>query len=88
MLALLSGVILGALLNVYLYNKIVNTTYLLKDQGNELGKLQVASADLKNNLYKILDSGNLIKVADQLSLVKDPHPKYLEITGSGIATGN
>jgi len=75
---LVAAVITMALLSIYLYNGVVNIRHSMQSAEIGLQELETANADLKNELYRILDSENLQKLAGQLSLVKDNTPEYLE----------
>ena len=56
--------------NIFIYNKIVNFQHLTTTQTKSLEGMKLANADLKNQLYKILDLKNLNSVAKSLGMVK------------------
>ena len=64
-------------MNVYFYNQMVNLKYSLSSRQTELGELQVAGAELKNQLYAVLDSNNLNELVSDMNLVLDNQPNYL-----------
>lgn len=72
--------------NIYLYNGIVAAKHSLTAASKSLEQSQVINADLKNQLYKILDFDNLKKTAEKLSLVRVTRPSYLEAGVSVAAT--
>ena len=67
-----------ALLSIQLQNSNVTLRHSVSILESKVQELQVASADYKNELYKVLDSKNLQMVAQKLSLIKDAQPLYLE----------
>lgn len=74
---LIIGIIAGVLLNVYFYNQMVNLRYSLSLRQAELEESQVSSAELKNQLYAVLDSNNLNELVKNMNLVLDNRPMYL-----------
>jgi len=79
MVILLSLTIIAVIANIVFYNDIINLRYLLNKQTKALQQIETADADLKNALYKILDSSNLSKLTEHLSLVKESKPAYLRV---------
>ncbi|MDP3901495.1 MAG: hypothetical protein Q8Q37_00765 [bacterium] len=82
---LIIGLIVGVLSNIYLYNKNVDSAYLLNKQEKHLQELEVINADNKNQLYKILDDRNFNEVVAELGLVKDNRPEYLKSHVAALA---
>lgn len=78
LLILAGALAVGILLNVYLYNRTVDLKFLLNKNEAGLKELSVANAELKNSLYKIIDTNNFPELAAGLGLVKDYKPDYLE----------
>lgn len=78
LLFLVGALASGILLNVFLYNQTVDLRFLLNKNEDDLKEIRVVNADLKNTLYKILDSGNLSELSAELGLVKDYKPDYIE----------
>jgi len=70
--------IFGVFLNIYFYNHIVSLRHMLVSSQKNLQKLEVANADLKNDLYKILDADSLTSLASNFGLIKENKPEYLE----------
>lgn len=75
---LIALVAVTALLSIYLYNGVVDVRHGLDRAESSLRELSAANAELKNQLYGILDSRSLQDAAAELGLVKDNTPEYLE----------
>lgn len=78
-LLLFFGVLLvGGVVYIFEYNSLVN----LRHQSNMLQQrivgAQTANADLKNEMYKMIDPAQLQKLASERALVLDRRPAYLE----------
>ena len=65
--------------NIYVYSGIVNFQHITGNNAKELQAAQVANADLKNSLYKLLDLSNFKAISEELRLVKETKPSFLEI---------
>lgn len=68
-----------ALWGVFLYNQLVNVRHEIKRQENNLRQAEVMNAELKNNLYSIIDAKNLKSSTDSQSLILDKNPEYVKI---------
>ncbi len=68
----------SAISGIFLYNQLVNLRHEITSQGDNLGKAEVLSAELKNNLYAAVDVKNLEKLATENGLVIDKNPQYVE----------
>ena len=68
-----------SLSNVFVYNKIVNLQHRFKNIENNIQELQLVNADLKDQLYKLLDTNNLGQLSQKAGLVKVQKPQYIEI---------
>ena len=75
---LILAAVTAVLLNIYFYNSIVNLKHRFSERQKSLQSIQITNADFKNSLYKILDFNNLTKAAEEMSLVKDNKPIYVE----------
>lgn len=64
------ALIIFTLSNIFIYNKIVNFQHLVAAQTKSLEDLKLADANLKNQLYEILDLKNLSGLAKSLGMVK------------------
>jgi hypothetical protein len=68
----------AALWGVFLYNQLVNVRHEIKRQENNLRQAEVMNAELKNNLYSIIDAKNLKSSTDSQSLILDKNPEYVK----------
>lgn len=77
LIAILSAILVGVLLfGVFLYLQTVNLRHDIADAHNSLEDMKVENADLKNDLYGMMDSNNLEKLAVERGLVKDKNPQW------------
>lgn len=51
--------IIGSVWGIFFYNQLVNSRHEIKQQETGLQKAQVTNAELKNNLYGIIDKKDL-----------------------------
>lgn len=77
---LLVASISAALWGIFLYNQLVNLRHEVKSQENNLRQAEVTNAELKNNLYSIIDAKNLKSSTDSQSLILDKNPEYIRTT--------
>lgn len=70
--------ITAAIWGIFLYNQLVNLRHEVKRQENNLRQAEVTNAELKNNLYSILDAKNLESLINNQSLIFDKNPNYLK----------
>lgn len=68
----------SAILGIFLYNQLVNLRHEITSQENNLQKAEVLSAELKNNLYAMVDTKNLQNLAAENGLVIDKTPQYVK----------
>lgn len=68
------GLVLPVLVLAYwsisIYNQTVNLKHVLDDSRNQIQELKVTNADLKNQLYQLTDSRNLIQLGEDKGLVR------------------
>ena len=76
--ALATTTVIAAVLGVFLYNQLINIRHEISRQEENLQKIEVANAELKNNLYQITDAKNLETSAAQNGLVLEKKPQYLK----------
>ncbi len=69
--------IVVAVWGIFLYNQLVSLRHEVKKQENNIQQAEVQNAELKNNLYSILDEKKLESLINQQSLVSDKNPEYL-----------
>lgn len=74
-----SFILLEAILSVFINNQSVELTHVLKAEKKNLETLQAETAELKNNLYAILDIQDPEEFSSKLGLVKDRKPEYLTV---------
>lgn len=67
-----------AVLNIYFYNLNVSLKFQIGLQEKAAQKLEVVNADLRNDLYAVLDSKNLSELARNNNFVTEKNPDYLE----------
>ena len=69
---------LSAILSIYFYNINVNLKFRLNLTEKTFQQLEVANADFRNQLYKILDLRNLAEFTAKQNLISEKNPAYLE----------
>lgn len=69
-----------AVWGVFLYNQLVNLRHEVKKQEADISRAEVTNAELKNNLYSIIDAKNLKSSVDSQSLILDKNPEYAKLT--------
>ena len=85
-LPILAVFMVGSLAIISLYNQTVDLKYRLIKQEKALETIKVSNAELKNKLYANFDSNILSQFAQELGLVLDKKPVYLEAERTDIAT--
>ncbi len=83
---IVAGIIAVALVSVYAYNNTVLLRRHVVETTGAFEKLKVQNANLKNEVYGLLDSKQLVSVASRLGLVKETKPSYLSLTVSAAST--
>lgn len=78
MFLLMSILAVSAVVGILLYNQLVNLRHEITSQENSLQKAEVGSAELKNNLYTMVDLTKLEKLAAEKALVVDKNPQYVK----------
>ena len=68
--------------SILFYNRTVVLHRAVAAQTQALQALQVKNAELKNSLYTVLDSRNLMAAASRRGLIKEANPSYLTVTAS------
>ena len=80
---LLAGLILAMLAMAYwsisMYTQTVDLRHLLRSQEEELQKVKVANAEIKNELYSLTDYKNLTSMSEERGLVRINSTDYVEI---------
>ena len=62
---------------IFLYNGIVGLQHLSAAEIKNFEKEKLINVDLKNQLYQLTDSKNLINLANQSGMIKITHPEFL-----------
>jgi len=76
----------GAFFSISLYNKIVDLKHKLTGLENELYDLEVGNAELKNNLFSLLDVNNMQNLISENGLILEKNPSYLEFKTNELAS--
>jgi cell division protein FtsL len=63
---------------VFLYNQLVDFRHDIKNQEASISRAQVANAELKNNLYTIVDANKLESSFNNQSLILEKNPEYVK----------
>jgi cell division protein FtsB len=64
---------------VSLYNRIVNLEHGTAAMRREMHEIRSANADMKEEIFGLMDSGRFEELAASRGLVKDRDPRYLQI---------
>jgi len=70
--------IIGAVWGVFLYNQLVSFRHETKKQEANIGQAEAINAELKSELYSILDTKNLASSTNEQSLILDKNPEYIK----------
>lgn len=63
---------------IYFYNLNVSLKYSVNMQEKAIRQLETANADMRNEMFRILDLRNLTAVIKDRNLIQDKNPDYLE----------
>lgn len=75
-----------AVFGIFIYNQLVSLRHEVKKQENNIQQAEVQNAELKNNLYSILNEKNIESLINQQSLILEKNPNYL--TKKPLATSD
>ena len=78
--AFIITVALGSIANIVLYTQTVDLRHNISQAETDRQKRTVATAQLKDSLYQVLDTESLQQAATQLGLVLETKPAYLKLT--------
>jgi cell division protein FtsL len=87
-LVLMGVAVLSVVWGVFIYNQLVDIRHEVEKTSNGVEKAEVSNAELKNNLYNMIDSGNLESLAKTKSLALDKDPQYVKSDDGGQLTAN
>lgn len=76
-LLVIGFIIAEAIFSIFAYNKSVSINHSLNENQKAVEEFQVLNADLKNELYSVLDLQNTDQLAAKLGLIKEKKPEYL-----------
>jgi cell division protein FtsL len=68
-----------AILLIILYNNVINLEHKIGVTKLEIKKIETETAELKENLFNLLASDNLKKIAEENGLVQDKNPEYFKL---------
>lgn len=69
--------VVAAVWGIFIYNQLVSLRHEVKKQENSIQQAEVQNAELKNNLYSILNEKNIKSLINQQSLILEKNPNYL-----------
>ncbi|MEK7168135.1 MAG: hypothetical protein AAB707_00280 [Patescibacteria group bacterium] len=67
-----------AVWGIFIYNQLVSLRHEVKKQENNIQQAEVQNAELKNNLYSILNEKNIESLINQQSLILEKNPNYIK----------
>ncbi|MDP3015001.1 MAG: hypothetical protein Q8N28_01125 [bacterium] len=67
-----------AVFGIFIYNQLVSFRHEVKKQENNIQQAEVQNAELKNNLYSILNEKNIESLINQQSLILEKNPNYVK----------
>lgn len=76
----MAAAVLSVVWGVFLYNELVDVRHEVQKQTNNVQEAEVSNAELKNNLYNVIDANNLETLAKEQSLILDNNPQYIKST--------
>ena len=77
LVAIFGVLLIGGLLYISLYNGLVDARHELSALQKSMVELETQNADLKNELFRMIDPGHLESYAVAAGLVMERHPAYL-----------
>lgn len=80
--------VLSVVWGVFLYNELVDVRHDVQKQTGDLQKAEVSNAELKNNLYNVIDANNLETLAKEQSLILENNPQYIKSADGRQLTAN
>ena len=70
--------LVGIVSLIVVYNRTVDLQHGVVDMKSKFDKAQTANAELKDQVFAVLDGNHLKAFAEERSLVKDQKPQYVE----------
>ncbi len=72
-------IIIGGTFYIYQYNMVADNRYEVQDLQERIVEAKVASAEIKNDLYQVIDPIVLTTFVDKYELVLERSPRYLNM---------
>lgn len=77
--AIVGLVLFGAIFSIFANSRSVQLTHELRQERKVIEILQSENAELKNQLYAMIDFKDYEKIGAKLGLIKDRKPEYLTL---------
>ena len=77
-IALVAAISTGAIVEVFLYNQIVNLRHDVSKAKAAVQNAEITNAELKTNLYESTDQSRMQSIIDSGALVLEKNPEYLK----------
>jgi cell division protein FtsL len=72
---------------VIIYNYVVNFENSILEKQKEIKKVETQIAESKENLFNLLSSENLKKIAEENGLIEEKNPEYVELNSNQWLAG-
>jgi cell division protein FtsL len=72
---------------VIIYNYVVNFENSILEKQKEIKKTETQIAESKENLFNLLSSENLKKIAEENGLIEEKNPEYVELNSNQWLAG-
>jgi cell division protein FtsL len=72
---------------VIIYNYVVNFENSILEKQKEIKKVETQIAESKENLFNLLSSENLKKLAEENGLIEEKNPEYIELNSNQWLAG-
>jgi len=72
---------------VIIYNYVVNFENSILEKQKEIKKIETQIAESKENLFNLLSSENLKKIAEENGLIEEKNPEYVELNSNQWLAG-
>ena len=77
--ALILGLVLSSVAWLYVYNLKVTALHTISQAEIELQRAKVSNAEMKNDLYALLNPAEISVIAEERGLVKDSNPEFIQV---------
>jgi cell division protein FtsL len=72
---------------VIIYNYVVNFENSILEKQKEIKKVETQIAESKEDLFNLLSSENLKKIAEENGLIEEKNPEYVELNSNQWLAG-